>query len=52
MRLTTICYIEQDGNYLMLHRQRKKMTRAMTNGWESVENLKKMKVRMNAFCAR
>ena len=23
MRLTTICYIEQDGNYLMLHRTKK-----------------------------
>ncbi|MDY5575995.1 MAG: 8-oxo-dGTP diphosphatase [Lachnospiraceae bacterium] len=24
MRLTTICYIEKDGNYLMLHRTKKK----------------------------
>ena len=24
MRLTTLCYLEQDGNYLMLHRIVKK----------------------------
>ena len=52
MRLTTICYIEQDGNYLMLHRTKKENDQSHDNGWESVENLIKMKVRMNAFCAR
>ena len=24
MRMTTLCYIEQDGKYLMLHRTKKK----------------------------
>ena len=24
MRMTTLCYIEQDGKYLMLHRIKKK----------------------------
>lgn len=30
--LTTLCYIEQDGKYLMLHRVKKEMTLTKTNG--------------------
>ena len=39
MRLTTLCYIEKDGKYLMLHRTKKRMMRIMISGSASVESL-------------
>ena len=52
MKHTTLCYIERDGNYLMLHRTKKKMISTMISGSVWAENLKRMKVRRNVFCGR
>ena len=42
---TTLCYIEQDGKYLMLHRVKKKNDINHDNGSESAVNLSRRKVR-------
>ena len=47
MRLTTLCYIEKDEKYLMLHRTKRKMTRIMTNGSVSAESLSQENHRMS-----
>lgn len=33
MKMTTLCYIEKDGKYLMLHRTKKEKDIIRTNGW-------------------
>ena len=48
MRLTTLCYIEKDGKYLMLHRTKKKNDENQISGSASVESLSREKVRMSA----
>lgn len=32
MKMTTLCYIEKDNNYLMLHRTKKEMISIMVSG--------------------
>ena len=44
--LSTLCYIEKDGKYLMLHRTKKE------NGSESADILRKAKARRNVFCEK
>ena len=34
MQMTTLCYIEKDDKYLMLHRTKKKMTLMKVSGLE------------------
>gem|GEM_PF-6395962 len=45
MRMTTLCYIEQDGKYLMLHRTKKK--KDINNGSVSADMPKRAKDRKN-----
>lgn len=47
MRLTTLCYIEKDEKYLMLHRTKKKKMKITTSGLVSVESLKRENHRMS-----
>ena len=48
--LTTLCYLEQDDSFLMMHRVKKKND--VINGSVSEENLKKTKVRKTASFVR
>ena len=52
MKQTTLCYLEQDGKYLMLHRVKKAHDEIMTNGSASAENLRIRKVRRTVCAAR
>ena len=44
---TTLCYIERDGCYLLLHRTKKSTTSIKTSGSASAENLRKERARRN-----
>lgn len=46
--MTTLCYLEKDDSYLMLHRVKKRMTSIRTNGSASVDMHSPMKVRRTA----
>ena len=46
--LTTLCYIEKDGSYLMLHRVKKDKDVNKDNGSAWAAILRKMKARRNA----
>ncbi len=46
--MTTLCYLEKDDSYLMLHRVKKRMTSIRTNGSVSVDMHSPMKVRRTA----
>ena len=50
--LSTLCYLEKDGKYLMLHRTVKKMMSIKINGSVSEGILKKGKARKNACFGR
>lgn len=48
MRLTTLCYIEKDEKYLMLHRTKKKKDEKPRQvDWMSVGSLKRENHRMS-----
>lgn len=49
--LTTLCYIEKDDSYLMLHRIKKKQDENEGNGLASADILRRMKARRTACCA-
>ena len=49
--LTTLCYIEKDDSYLMLHRIKKKQD-VKENGLASADILRRMKARRTACCAK
>ena len=51
-QLSTLCYLEQDGRYLMLHRVVKKMTSTRTNGSGWAATSKRTRARRSAFCGR
>lgn len=46
--MTTLCYIEKDGQYLMLHRTKKKKTSIKINGLVSAVMRKAQKARKSA----
>lgn len=48
MKMTTLCYIEKDGQYLMLHRTKKKKTSIRISGLVSAVMGKAQKVRKTA----
>ena len=48
--LTTLCYIEKDDSYLMLHRIKKKQD--VNEGLASADILRRMKARRTACCAK
>ena len=50
--LTTLCYIEKDDSYLMLHRIKKKQDVNEENGLASADILRRMKARRTACCAK
>ena len=50
--LTTLCYMEQEGKYLMMHRMKRPMISMKENGLESGDILKRGKARRSAFCGR
>ena len=50
--LSTLCYIEKDGKYLMLHRVVKDKDVNKGNGSESADILRKAKARRNVFCEK
>jgi hypothetical protein len=45
--LSTLCYIEKEGKYLMLHRTVKKNDVNKDNGSESEDTLNRTRVRKN-----
>ena len=47
MKMTTLCYIEKDGKYLMLHRTKKEKDINKTNGLVLEDMPRKAKVRRN-----
>lgn len=47
--VTTLCYIEQDDKYLMLHRIKRKMISTKINGWGSEAMRRKEKARKIVF---
>ena len=49
---TTLCYLERDDAYLMLHRVKKEVTTTTTNGWASAENSSGSRARRTAFSGR
>ena len=52
--LSTLCYMEKDGKYLMLHRtvKKKKMMSTRTNGSVSGDILRRTRVPRSACCGR
>lgn len=51
-QLTTLCYIEQDEKYLMLHRVKRKRTSIRINGSALEAISRRGKARRNVFCGR
>lgn len=49
---TTLCYLEREDAYLMLHRIKSRMTTTTTNGWVWAANLSGLKARKTALCGR
>lgn len=49
---TTLCYLEKDGAYLMLHRIKKKTMSTTTNGSGSAASLSRARTRWPVPCAR
>lgn len=47
MKMTTLCYIEKDGKYLMLHRTKRKKILIRTNGLVLEGMPRKAKARRN-----
>ena len=52
MKNTTLCYLERDGCYLMLHRTKKNRTRTPANGWAWAASSSPAKARTPAWCAK
>ena len=50
--LTTLCYIEKDDSYLMLHRIKKKQDVNEGKWIASADILRRMKARRTACCAK
>ena len=49
---TTLCYLERDDAYLMLHRVKKEDDYNHDNGWASAENSSGSRARRTAFSGR
>ena len=49
---TTLCYLEREDAYLMLHRIKKQDDYNTTNGWVWAANLSGSKARRTALCGR
>lgn len=52
MQLTTLCYIEKDDCYLMLHRIKKEHDVNKDKWIGSAANLRKTRRRRSVFCGR
>ncbi len=52
MKNTTLCYLEQGGCYLMLHRTKKNRTKMQENGWAWAASWSPAKAQTPALCAR